>query len=129
MAVRTLPMLYRYAADVVSVYDGDTITVDIQLGFGITLNKQKVRLADVDTPELRGADKVRGKEVRDWVRAQILNKRIIIVTSKDEKGKYGRWLGEVFFTDSAVITASTAVESLRNLNTELVERGMAVRWT
>lgn len=49
--------MYRYRAKVKSVYDGDTCTVDIDLGFHITLRDIKVRLYGVDTPELRGGTK------------------------------------------------------------------------
>ena len=44
---------YVYKAYVRSVYDGDTITVDIDVGFGITLTSQKIRLRGIDTPEVR----------------------------------------------------------------------------
>lgn len=47
-------MLYHYAAQVVSVYDGDTITVDIDLGLEVWLKGQKIRLLNIDTPEVRG---------------------------------------------------------------------------
>ena len=52
--------MYEYCAKVVSVYDGDTITVDIDLGFGIVLKKQKLRLLGINTPEVRGAEKILG---------------------------------------------------------------------
>ena len=48
--------MYEYRATVISVYDGDTITVDIDLGFGIVLRKQKLRLYGLNTPEVRGAE-------------------------------------------------------------------------
>ena len=81
---------------VTEVYDGDTITVDIDLGFNIVLKDQKIRLLGVDTPELRGDEKEKGIAVRDELRKLILNKKIILKTDKDKKGKYGRWLGTVY---------------------------------
>ena len=45
---------YLYKAFVTDVYDGDTITVDIDLGFWTTLHKQKIRLYGINTPELKG---------------------------------------------------------------------------
>ena len=73
--------MYEYCAKVVSVYDGDTITVDIDLGFGIVLKKQKLRLLGINTPEVRGEEKILGKKVRDLVREKILDK---VVTIKKE---------------------------------------------
>ena len=87
--------MYEYKAHVTKVYDGDTITCDIDLGFGIHLKKQSIRLLYIDTPEVRGEEREQGLIVRDIVAEKILDKDIIIRTSKDRKGKYGRWLGEI----------------------------------
>ncbi len=108
--------LYSYKAIVVDVYDGDTITVDIDLGMGIWLKKQKIRLADINTPEIRGKEREEGLKVRDWLRNKILNKEIILETIKDTKGKYGRWLGKVWFADG---------EEYTNINMFLVMNKMA----
>ena len=51
---------YIYKAEVVSVYDGDTITVDIDLGFNVVLRKQKIRLGGINTPEIRGEEREEG---------------------------------------------------------------------
>ena len=77
--------MYEYSATVVKVYDGDTITVDIDLGFGIVLRKQKIRLYGVNTPEVRGEEKELGKKVRDLLREKILGETIIVKTIKDKK--------------------------------------------
>ncbi len=98
---------YFYHAYVRSVYDGDSMTLDIDMGFGIT-NKIKVRLHGIDTPEVRrskhaDAEHVkRGKAIRDQVRARILRKRVIVQTFQNKnydsrKGKYGRYLVRVWF--------------------------------
>lgn len=91
--------MYIYEADVIEVYDGDTITVNIDLGFNTHLHKQKFRLLYIDAPELRGDDKEFGKQVRDIVRDMILGKKVILKTFNDSKGKYGRWLCEVWVGD------------------------------
>ena len=88
--------MYEYRAYVRKVYDGDTITVDIDLGFDVVLKNQKIRLVKINAPEVRGAERPEGLKVRDIVRSRISNKWVIIKTSQDKKGKYGRWLGEVF---------------------------------
>ena len=94
--------MYEYKATVTKVYDGDTITVDFDLGFGILIRKQKIRLLGINTPELRGPEKPQGIISRDALRQRILGKVVTIKTSKDKKGKYGRWLGEVFVEDENI---------------------------
>ena len=91
--------MYTYKAFVTKVYDGDTITVDIDLGFGIKFNRQKIRLADINTPEIRGAERESGLISRDILREKILNKEVIIETFKDKKGKYGRYIGIVYLEE------------------------------
>jgi len=58
---------YVYAAEVVRVYDGDTIYMDIDLGFRMWLREEPLRLWGIDTPEVRGEDKEAGIAVRDLV--------------------------------------------------------------
>ena len=62
--------MYEYKAIVTRVIDGDTIDVDIQLGFDVVLAKQRIRLLGIDTPESRTRDKeekVRGLLSKDFV--------------------------------------------------------------
>ena len=94
--------MYEYQATVTKVYDGDTITVDFDLGFGILIRKQKIRLLGVNTPEVRGPEKPQGIISRNALRQRILGKVVTIKTFKDKKGKYGRWLGEVFVEDENI---------------------------
>jgi micrococcal nuclease len=89
---------YTYKAKVVGVYDGDTITCEVDLGFEVKMTI-KVRLLGIDTPELRGEEREAGLVVRDIVREMILDKEIHLKTKKDKTGKYGRYLGEVFVKD------------------------------
>ena len=108
---------YYYDAIVTGVYDGDSITADIDLGLGVWLKGQKLRLIGIDTPEMRGAEKEAGKVARDFVRSILLGdgaNKVVIKTYKDKSGKFGRWLAVVYYG-----------ESLRNLNDELIKRGLA----
>lgn len=83
----------QYRARIVSVYDGDTITADVDLGLGIELTNQKFRLLGVDTPELRGEERELGLQVRDEVRKLLPEgSEVLLITDRDKKGKYGRWL-------------------------------------
>jgi len=114
--------LYHYKARVVSVYDGDTVTVLIDLGLNI-FAKRKVRLIGINTPEIRTRDadeKKRGLEARDYLRERVLEKEIIIHTVG--KGKYGRWLGEIWTLDDY---GDTILESV---NDELIRTGHAQKY-
>lgn len=104
--------MYTYNATVLDVYDGDTVTVEIDLGFTHSF-VDKLRLYGINTPEMRGDEKAKGKIVRDIVRDKILGKKITIRTYKDSKGKYGRYLADVFLEDGT------------NLNLWLVAEGYA----
>lgn len=79
--------LYKYNAKVVSVYDGDTIRVDIDLGLKTWIKNESIRLNRINAPEVRGSEKTKGLKSRDFLRKLILRKTIIIQTIKDQKGK------------------------------------------
>lgn len=103
--------MYEYRAEIMGVYDGDTIRVDIDLGFGSWLCKQTLRLYGVNTPELRGPGKREGLYARDYVRSLLgveddgsrwgrgTEVHVLLRTQKDKKGKFGRWLATVEFLD------------------------------
>lgn len=84
--------MYEYRATIISVYDGDTVTADIELGFGVCLKKQKLRLEGIDAPELRGDSKEAGLKAKKYLEKLILEKEVLIYTNKDRSGKYGRYL-------------------------------------
>ena len=109
--------LYHYRATVVSVYDGDTCTVDIDLGLNTWVRGEKLRLYRINAPELRGVERPEGLKSRDFLREQIDGKKIIIQTIKDKKGKFGRYLAEVWLP--------VADGEMININDLLVEKGFA----
>lgn len=103
---------YIYEVEVVSVYDGDTITVDIDLGFSIWIKDKSLRLYGLDAPEVRGSTRERGLAVRDWLRAKISQGRAIVIESiKDEPDKYGRYLA-VLYVDGVNINQQMLDERL-----------------
>ena len=106
--------IYIYKANVTSVYDGDTITCDIDCGFGVVLKKQKIRLYGLNAPEVRGESKELGIVTRDKLRDRILNKEIRLKTIKDKKGKYGRYIATIYLDSE-------------NINDWLVENNLAVK--
>ena len=104
---------YIYKATIESIYDGDTITCTVDCGFGVKLTKQKFRLFGINCPEMRGENKIKGKESRDALRAKLADKKILIKTVKDKKGKYGRYLGIIYLGEE-------------NINDWIVENGYGV---
>ena len=99
--------MYEYRVKkITKIVDGDTIDVDIDLGFNISYS-QRVRLAGIDTPESRTKDvkeKALGQEVKD--RLKVLTEKattIVIRTEKpDSTEKYGRVLGWLFIDGETV---------------------------
>ena len=106
-------MLFRYRAKVAKVVDGDTIDVDIDLGFYTILRNQRIRLKGIDAPEPRGKERFAGLASKAWLKDEIEGKEIEIVTFKNAKGKYGRWLGVVYM-------------NRQNINQLMIEKELAV---
>lgn len=90
--------MYQYKAKIIDVYDGDTVTAMVDLGF-LVFQEMKLRLHGVDTPELRGSEREDGLRVRDILREKILDKEVVIHTYKDKRGKFGRYLARVVLDD------------------------------
>ena len=89
----------EFHVTVTKIVDGDTIDVDIDLGFSTVLKKQRVRLMGIDTPESRTRDlveKVFGKASKYHL-TKLLAQGDVTLVSHD-KGKFGRILGELFVT-------------------------------
>lgn len=97
--------MHEYQATIVRVIDGDTIDVDIDLGFDNWLHKQRIRLCGIDTPESRTRDKqekVHGLLAKKCVQEHLeVGESYPLRTTK--KGKFGRYLGE-FKTRKGLIT-------------------------
>ena len=93
--------MYEYRGFVDKVYDGDTVTITIDLGFNVKVT-ESIRLLRINTPEVRGKERPDGLISRDALRERILGKYVTIKTKKDKKGKYGRYLGEIFIEDENI---------------------------
>jgi micrococcal nuclease len=107
--------LYTYSAKFVKVIDGDTIDVDIDLGFGMWLHSKRLRLYGLDTPEKNTPEGVKAKQFTiDWVgKSMTKDGTLVIRTLSDKPDKYGRILASVY--------GSTSV----SLNDELLSSGNA----
>jgi micrococcal nuclease len=109
--------LFHYTARVQSVYDGDTCRVDIDLGLGIWIRNEKLRLVRINAPEMTGPEKAKGEVSRDFLRELIDGREVIIETLKDRRGKYGRYLAEIWIEQEGVWI---------NVNDTLVAAGQAI---
>lgn len=86
--------MYQYKAKIIDVYDGDTVTAMVDLGF-YHYQQMKFRLYGINTPEIRGEEREQGMIVRDILRAMILDKEVTINSYKDKQEKYGRYLANI----------------------------------
>ena len=115
-------MANQYDVKVLKVVDGDTVDVDIDLGFGITLRDERVRIMGIDTPESRTSDKVEkvfGLASKNRLK-ELLDKNAVLITYEDKngedmKGKFGRILGDFKVGDKTVTEI-------------LIEEGHAVKY-
>tara|TARA_B100000963_G_scaffold164657_1_gene142994 strand:+ start:292 stop:702 length:411 start_codon:yes stop_codon:yes gene_type:complete len=111
--------MYEYKCKIVRVVDGDTVDVDIDLGFGVWMRKQRIRMYGIDTPESRTSDKVEkkyGLAAKDFLVKWTNAGELTLRTFKDDRGKFGRILGELWWGGK------------QNINQLLVDNHHAVRY-
>ena len=121
--------MYEYKSKLRKVVDGDTVDVDIDLGFGIWLYDERVRIMGIDTPESRTRNKIEklfGLAAKARVK-ELLGKNPVLKTvvgrgGEDMKGKFGRILGEF------LVKSSANSQILFNLNRFLIENHYAVEY-
>ena len=111
--------MYEYRVKkLVGVVDGDTIDVDIDLGFNVSYS-QRVRLAGIDTPESRTKDKFEkslGLEAKEYVKTKLKDATDIVIKTElpDSSEKYGRILGWLFVNGDT-----------KSINEQMIEDGYA----
>lgn len=95
--------MHEYRCTIKRVVDGDTVNIDIDLGFGIWVHNERVRLYGIDTPESRTRDleeKKAGIYAKQCVETFLpIGSTQTLKTYKDKVGKYGRILGEFVIYD------------------------------
>ena len=101
----------EYDVKVIKVVDGDTVDVDIDLGFGVTLTDERVRIMGIDTPESRTRDKVEdlfGEAAKARLKELMKDGAKLITTEnkhgEDMKGKFGRILGDFRAPNGDLVT-------------------------
>ena len=101
----------EYDVVLLKCVDGDTVDVDIDLGFGVWLKDERVRIMGIDTPESRTSDKVEklfGTAAKNRLKELLENGGKLITTEnkhgEDMKGKFGRILGDFRAPDGKLVT-------------------------
>jgi micrococcal nuclease len=111
--------MYEYRVkNITKIVDGDTIDVDIDLGFNISYS-QRVRLAGIDTPESRTTDKFEkslGLESKEYLKYKLKDAKLIVIKTEkpDSSEKYGRILGWLYIDGDTV-----------SINDHMIEDGYA----
>lgn len=104
--------MYQYKAEIIRVVDGDTLWLDVDLGFDVR-RKDSFRLYGIDAPEL-STDA--GKTAKAWLEDAVSGGIDMLTTYKDTREKYGRYLGTLW-------------KNGRNLNQAMVDAGHAVKYS
>ena len=108
--------MFEYYAKVLKIVDGDTIDVMVDLGMGVH-RKERLRFSRINAWETRGEHKAKGKLAKARVAELIpVGEKIIVKTEKDKRGKYGRYIAEIYIISEMNI----------NLNDLLLNEGHAV---
>ena len=115
--------MYEYKVNILKVVDGDTVDVDIDLGFGCWLRNERVRIVGIDCPESRTSDrieKVFGEAAKQRLTSLLSSEATLISQiskmGENMKGKFGRILGDFKTINNQVIS------------TTLMEEGHAVAY-
>ena len=111
--------MYEYRVKkVTNVVDGDTIDVEIDLGFDVSFSS-RVRLAGIDTPESRTTDKAEkalGLEAKEYLKSKLKDAKLVVIKTEkpDSSEKYGRILGWLYVDGSTI-----------SINDQMIEDGYA----
>ncbi len=109
---------YVYHGQLVEVVDGDTLFLNLNVGFEITI-RAKVRLLGVTAPELTTKKR---KDAKKFLERQLTNSQLIVETRK--RGKYGRYLAKIHY-DKVRKDFSEILRYGKLINDELIENGLA----
>jgi micrococcal nuclease len=114
--------MYEYRAIVKSNHDGDTVTVDVDLGWRVWLHDEALRLNRINTPELNKKEEAeKGRLAKMYLQGVLPEgTEVIVKTMKDKREKYGRMLAEIYL--------ATDVLRLNNINDGIVKHGFGLYW-
>ena len=114
--------MYTYKATISRIVDGDTLYVDVDLGFFLR-QMMKVRLKGVNTPEIRGPERPEGLKSKQFV-IDTLAECPAVVIKTDKIGKYGRYIADVWFLPGSD-DAGEILSKGENLNQLLLKKKLA----
>lgn len=106
--------MYEYKAKCIKVVDGDTVDLEVDMGFYIH-SSLRFRLLGIDAPEIRGPNKVAGQKSKQYLLDQLSNVLLRIETEKADS--FGRWLCSIYLPDGKCI------------NDEMIRKGLAKVYT
>lgn len=110
--------VFTYKAQIINVVDGDTVDVDIDLGFNVWVRDVRLRLNRINAYETKlykgvtEEERDKGLQAKEFVKSAAESGKNIVVTTIGQ-GKYGRWIAELVIDDI-------------NINDELVNLGLAI---
>jgi micrococcal nuclease len=119
--------MYEYKVKIKKVVDGDTVDVDIDLGFGVWLHKERVRLHGIDTPESRTRDKEEkkyGLAAKEYLKEKLKTGQPLLRSFGN--GKFGRILGELWIIEESSDVPGMEVKT--NINQMMIEDHHAVAY-
>lgn len=112
---------YIYRAHMRRVVDGDTVDMDVDLGFFVSV-RIRFRLKDIDTPEIFRQKKdseeyKQGMKAKEYVEHRFADNESDCMVVSTKTGAYGRWIGDIYFGDSEL-----------SLSQELLDEGLAKKY-
>jgi micrococcal nuclease len=117
--------MYTYKANIRSIYDGDSCRVDLDLGMGVWLHNQSIRLYGIDTAEIRGGTaetKALGNLAKDYLKKELPEGcTVMLRTYIDKRGKFGRVLASIYKQEGDGFQT-------RSLNAALLDMRLAVEY-
>ncbi len=114
--------MYTYIAKVLHIVDGDTLDVEIELGFKIT-QRMRLRLNGINTPEVRGKTKIAGLKSKQFVIDELEAAKIVVITTY-KQGKYGRYITDLYYHDRKIL-AKNIFKRGKCLNKVLLKKKLA----
>lgn len=110
--------MYHYKATVRRVIDGDTVDMNMDLGFGVS-KLVRIRLWGIDAPELKGDERSEGLAAKAYLEGLLpVGVSAEVYTRKDKEAGWGRYVGEVYS-----LTSDHSIEF--SISDEMVEAGYA----
>lgn len=117
--------MYTYKATIRSVYDGDSCRIDLDLGMGVWMHNQSVRLYGIDTAEIRGGTpetKALGNLAKDYLKNELPEgSTVLLRTYIDKRGKFGRVLASIYKQEDDGFQT-------KSLNAALLDMKLAVEY-